>query len=81
MLWIVIDQYIPVRGDSAVIRLGGNVGVINGPTTKVGTILMNSMLFSSAPCRAAFSANAFDTKYICDVFMTSSLSYGKNFIN
>lgn len=59
-----------MTGDSAVIRLGGNVGVINGPTTKVGIILMNSMLFSLAACHAAFSANAFATKYICDIFMT-----------
>lgn len=67
-------------GDSAVIRLGGNVGVINGPTTKVGIILINSMLFSLEACHAAFSANDFDTKYICDTFKTSSFSYSNKFV-
>ena len=71
----IVIQYIPVSGDSAVIRLGGNAGDINGPTTRVGIILMNCMLFSSAACHAAFSANDFDTKYICDIFMRNCYSY------
>ena len=52
-------------GESAVIRLGGNVGIMKGPTTSVGMILMKSMSFSLAASHAAFSANVFDTKYIC----------------
>lgn len=51
--------------ERAVIRLGGNVGVIKGPTTSVGIILMKSMLFSLAASHAAFSAKFFETKYIC----------------
>lgn len=46
-------------------RLGGNEGVMNGPTTNVGMIPMNSMLFSFAAFVAALSANVFETKYIC----------------
>jgi len=48
-----------------VIRLGGIDVVMNGPTTNVGIILMKSNPFSSAKSHAAFSANVFDTKYIC----------------
>lgn len=47
------------------IRLGGNVGIMKGPTTNTGMILMKSMLFSLAASHAAFSASVFDTKYIC----------------
>lgn len=56
---------LPVIGESAVIRLGGNVGIMKGPTTNTGMILMKSMLFSLAASHAAFSASVFDTKYIC----------------
>lgn len=56
---------IPVMGESAVMRLGGIAGMRNGPTTKVGIILMKSMLLFLAASHAAFSANVFETKYIC----------------
>lgn len=46
-------------------RLGGKVGIMKGPTTNTGIILMKSMLFSLAASHAAFSASVFDTKYIC----------------
>lgn len=55
----------PVIGESAVMRLGGNEGIRNGPTTRVGMILMKSRLFSSANFHAACSASVLDTKYIC----------------
>ena len=45
-------------------RLGGNVGVKKGPTTRGGIILMKLKLFSVANFQAACSANVFDTKYI-----------------
>lgn len=57
--------YIPVIRESAVIRLGGIDGIRNGPTTRVGIILIKSSLFSSANFHAAFSARVLDTKYIC----------------
>lgn len=52
-------------GESAVIRLGGKVGMMNGPTTTGGMMLMKLMLFSLAASIAAFSARILDTKYIC----------------
>lgn len=51
--------------ERAVMRLGGKVGMMNGPTTSVGITLMKSILFSLAASQAAVSANVFDTKYIC----------------
>ena len=56
-----------MSGDSAVMRLGGMAGVINGPTTRVGIILTNSMLFSMDASLAAFSASVVDIKYICTI--------------
>lgn len=53
--------------------LGGMVGIIKGPLTRVGMMLMKSMLFFSAKSHAACSASVFDTKYICrenEVFLT-----------
>lgn len=51
-------------GESAVMRLGGIDDVRNGPTTRLGIILIKSMLFSSANFHAACSASVLDTKYI-----------------
>lgn len=45
--------------------LGGMVGMMNGPLTKVGMMLMKSKWFFSANSHAAFSASVFETKYIC----------------
>lgn len=51
-------------GESPVMRLGGIAGMRNGPTTRVGIMVMKSMLFSLANFHAAFSARVLDTKYI-----------------
>ena len=56
--------YVPVIGESPVIRLGGIDDMINGPTTSGGIILMKSKLFSFANFHAACSASVLDTKYI-----------------
>lgn len=55
---------IPVMGDSAVTRLGGIVGMRNGPTTSVGMIVIKTMPFSCANLQAACSAHVLETKYI-----------------
>lgn len=47
------------------IKLGGNVGMKNGPTTTGGMMLMKLILYSFAASMAAFSAKILDTKYIC----------------
>lgn len=60
------DHIIPVISERAVIKLGGNVGVMNGPTTSGGMMLMKSMLFLLASSIAAFSASILETKYICN---------------
>lgn len=51
-------------GESAVMRLGGIDDIRNGPTTRLGIMLIKSMLFSSANFHAACSASVLDTKYI-----------------
>lgn len=62
---IKLVYYVPVMGDSPVMRLGGMDGMRNGPTTSGGIILMKFKLCSLANSHAAFSASVFDTKYIC----------------
>lgn len=51
-------------GESPVMRLGGIDGVRNGPITRVGMMVMKSILFSLANFHAACSARVLDTKYI-----------------
>lgn len=55
---------IPVISARAVIMLGGMLGMMKGPTTRVGMTVIRSMLFSLAKSHAAFSARDFETKYI-----------------
>lgn len=51
-------------GERAVMRLGGIDDIMKGPTTRVGMILIKSMLFSLAYFHAACSASVLETKYI-----------------
>lgn len=46
------------------IRLGGRVGIIKGPTTSGVIMLIKSMLYSLIASIAAFSAKILDAKYI-----------------
>ena len=55
---------VPVIGERAVMRLGGIDDIMKGPTTRVGMIVMKSMLFSLAYFHAACSASVLETKYI-----------------
>jgi hypothetical protein len=50
--------------DSAVIRLGGIDGMMNGPTTRGGIMVIKSRPFSLANFHAACSASVLETKYI-----------------
>ena len=62
-----------MTGERAVMRLGGIDCIMKGPTTRVGIILMKSMLFSLAYFHAACSASVLETKYICTAYENRSL--------
>lgn len=54
-------------------RLGGIDGIMKGPTTRVGMMLMKWMLFSLAYFHAACSASVLETKYICIIDHNSQI--------